>query len=294
MWAGGASKAWASAGEARFKIEEVAGHRPIAVAVMNGVPLKMMVHSNAALFLQVGHGLASRIGVENMHHHGQYGIAAVGRLSNLGRDEGTIKSLKVGSSNMENVPASVFETPTAATYGMLGLGWINRSRLVIDYRNNKLFIEPTPQTITTLKQELVKEGYAAIPMQETLGKPFTVDVTIGEATRAMVVSTVAELIIDSAFAEAAHVGAGDKVGTFGGPKGATGGVYSTAAPVELRIGSWRSGPTANGTLEDTYTYSGETRPVDPRQALGGALGGDFMIKHRAVIDFGNDLLYLKK
>lgn len=35
------------------------------------------------------------------------------------------------------------------------------------------------------------------------------------------------------------------------------------------------------------------KPTDPAAALDGALGADFLIAHRAVIDFGNSTLYLR-
>lgn len=116
--------------------------------------------------------------------------------------------MTVGTSINRDVPASVFETPSAATYGMLGLQWIWRNRLVIDYRTQRLHMLPAAKDVASLAAGLLRHGYAALPMTSGAGGRFMVSATIGGVTRAMAVSTVADTILDTEFAKSAGVATG--------------------------------------------------------------------------------------
>jgi hypothetical protein len=278
-----------------FTMEEISGLRPVVGVRLNGHPFRMMVHSNASFFAQFGHKTAALVKVREMKRFGEYGIVATGRLSKLGRDEAVIDLLEVGAHADRNAPVSIFETPASDTIGMLGLKWITANRAIIDFPDKRLTLKPAPDAAAKMKSRLRESGFIDLPMQIDPSRgDFQVSVTLGKATRKMTVSTVAGISIDTAFARDAGVALGEEAGTFGGPTGSQGTRYRTRDPITIKIGNWTSQPSDKATVLDEYVYSSRPRPTDSTQAIGGALGADFLIAHDAVVDFGNKLLFVKK
>jgi hypothetical protein len=285
-------KAGASSATVPLTIKTVSGHRPFIEIRLNGHSYSMMVHSNARFYMEISHAMAEQVGVKNVRHAGAFGIEAAGKVSPLGRDEATVDRLNIGSGELRDVPVSVFETPTP-TIGMLGLDWIRANRIVVDYAQREVRVNPTPEQTSRMRTALLSRGYVAVPMHiSSEGGYYMVDVHLGSATRSMVVSTVAELFIDTDFAKVAGVEQGKVSGQYGGPKGATGNSYHTAKPVRISIGDWQSAPIKNAAIEDIYAYENEQRPAD--DASGGMLGADVLLAAGSVVDFGNRTLYLKK
>lgn len=287
-----AGRANANASVIPFQVREISGKRPVVHVQLNGHGFDMVVHANAAFFMQINHAEAKTVRVEGAQHAGSFGIEAPGKVSTLGLDRARLGLLKIGDKQYRDVPVSVFETPGKQP-GMLGLDWIRASRAVVDFGKSQLVLDPSTTQIVALRQHLLSNGYVAIPIREEPGTgKYEVDVSIGDATRRMMISTVAALNIDEDFARAGGVKSGKVIGRNAGPKGATENAYSTAQPVTLRIGQWTSDPINNAVVEDVYTYASKERPLENPE--GGLLGADFMIAYRAVIDFGGSVLYLKK
>jgi hypothetical protein len=285
-------KAGASSATVPLTIKTVSGHRPFIEIRLNGHSYSMMVHSSASFYMEISHVMAQQAGVKNVRHVGSYGIEALGKVSRLGRDEATVDRLNIGSLELRDVPVSVFETMTP-TIGMLGIDWIRANRVVVDYAKREVRMNPTPEQTAQMRTALLSKGYVAVPMRMSPGGDrYVVDVRLGSATRRMVVSTVAELIIDTDFAKAAGVEQGEVVSQYGGPSGATGNAYATSHPVQIGIGDWQSAPVDNAEIEDIYAYLNEQRPA--RDLSGGMLGADVLLAARSVVDFGNRTLYLKK
>jgi predicted aspartyl protease len=289
-----AAKAWAAdADHVDFKIVVDSGHRPVITALVNGKPFQLVVHSNAGLFLQINHADATRVGAHDLKHQGAFGIVAAGKVSDLGRDDGIVDRLQVGSTQSQTIPVAVFETPGDITQGMLGLGWLTQNHAVVDYADNRIELPSAPSYSQTLHDRLIKGGYTALPMvRNAADGRYRVTVKINGVAAPMVVSTVAQLILDTQYAARAGVKQGKEDGLDGGPTGTTGTDYLAAEPVTFRIGPWSSLPLTP-MIQDTYNYRAKPRPAAPEDAEGGYLGADFMMETKAVIDFGGSTLYLR-
>lgn len=288
-----APTAAASPARIAFTVQENSGNRPTLDVQLGDIPYRMMVHANASFYLQINHATAQRAGVAMQRHGGAYGIEHSGKVSALGRDEGTLSKLGIGQARWHDVPASIFETP-GGEVGMLGLQWITASRVVVDFGNNSLLIAPPPALAAGIGESLLRKGYIAIPMRrDPASGRYKVPVTLGGAKREMIVSMVAGLIVDSAFADVSGLRQGAVVDEAGGPNGAVQRTYAFGGPVRLQIGRWQSLADEPGTIYDTYAYERTQRPHNPTFADGGALGADFLIAHRAVVDFGDSMLYLQ-
>lgn len=280
----------ASAGDAilPFTVQHISGSRPILIVAVNGHEYPAIVHSNAGLFLQINHAQAAAVGVKNLTHKDAYGIEAPGKVSAKGRDTGIAERVAVGGVEDRDVPVDVFEKPADVT--MLGLGWITAHGIIVDFPHGKIIVPGGAETPKRLAAELTASGYSAHAMRrDPADGRYLVAAEINGEKADMIVSTVVDATIDSAFAARAGVHNGRVAGSYGGPSGATGQDYESAEPVTVVIDRWRSRPLKL-TIEDTYAYMTQARPADAR---GGILGADFLIAHRAVIDFGTMTLYLR-
>lgn len=275
-----------------FTIDEIFGARPVIDAVINGRPYRLVIHANAGSYLQINHAEAEKVGARNLHHQGTYGISAPGQLSPLGRDDGVVDQLKIGDWSTPTAPVAVFEVPAGGSQGMLGLPFLYENKVVVDFARRVLML-PKDGSTASITSEMAARGYRAHPMhRDATDGRYLLMVTINGITAPMVVSTVATINLDTAFAERADVQTGKAIGTYGGPSGATGTIYRSENPIKFQINHWTSRPMIVA-IEDSYAYSNAQRPADATSARGGALGADFMIQNGAVIDFGNSVLYLK-
>ncbi len=276
-----------------FEIKQIDGKRPVIAVKVNGHPFHMVIHSNAGFFMQIHHALAGKVGVANARHVGAFGIESKGRLSSLGRDEARVEKLSIGSATFTDLPVSVFETPGDQDSGMLGLDWIRSNRVIMNYANSTVTANPTSAAVAATRTALLARGYVAIPMERDAStKRYFVHARIGAALKRMDVSTVAETILDTDFAKEAGIETGRVIGTYGGPQGATGQVYATGKAITITLGEWRSGPIDDAIVQDAYAYASQKRPASG--AIGGQLAADVMIANGAVIDFGNQTLYLRR
>lgn len=278
--------------EIPFQFEEDSGTRPVVPASLNGVERLLHVHSNAGFYVQMGHDDAASAGVAQLKYAGEYGIVDAGQLSSRGRAEGVLPRLAIGDTTWPDVPASVFETYGGVPRGMLGVKWIESNRLVMDFSNKTLRLEPQHSESTESPEGGFSppSGYEAIPMHRNLDTGrYTVDATVQGVTRSMIVSTVAHLILDTEFAQAAEIKHGPAAGQSGGPTGAVLSHYFANDPVRITLGKWSSLPMV-AKVHDIYGYMGQERPTNG--AGGGMLGADFLIAARAIVDFGQRYLYL--
>lgn len=278
-----------------FKLVEVNGYlRPIVVTFFNGQPLPMMIHSYATFSVQLRHDLAARFGVRDVKRvSGSYGIERPGSVSSLAPARGVIDRVTVGRSVDSNVPVSIFEVPQR-TYGMLGVGWIRRNRVIVDYGSGKVTVSATPAHSVSLAIQLSRRGYQAIPMRfdSKLGI-FCVDATISRVTRPMVVATASSTDIDPLFARQAGVSKGSQFSIGSGPTGAQTPRYRLGAPITIKLARWTSPPIRQAEIVDNYAYGGEQRPQHPTDIIGGTLGSPFLMEAEAIVDFGSSTLYLK-
>lgn len=277
-----------------FTLLETGGSpRPIVLANINGHSIPMMIHSNAGFFAQLRHEDAANFGVSMVGGHKQYGIDQIGHVSTLGLDHGVAASLSVGGSIDHDAPINVFEIPQS-NLGMLGIGWINQNRVIVDYRQKIAMIAPSTDQVRALENELKRSGYVALPMSyDDQHKRYMVEATISHVTRPMNVATATTLVIDSSFADSAAVKRGDEKEPGYGPTGTRVANYALGEPVRVQIDGWTSPPLSKGDIMDTYGYIADPRPDDPSKANGGILGGDFLTMTQAVVDFGTRTLFVR-
>ena len=277
-----------------FTIETSGGHpRPVVVAHFNGHSMRMMIHSNASSFSQLRHSQAAAFGVLLTGDHENYGIDRPGHVSDQGLDHGAVASLKVGKSEDTDAPISVFEVPQN-DLGMLGIGWINQNRVILDYRRKQALIAPTIEQAQKIGSELRKAGYVALPMTyDEKQLRYVVSATINGVTRSMTIATASSFEIDIAFAEAAGVKHGADQGHGSGPTGTHIAEYRLGTLVRVHINGWTSPEILVGDVSDTYGYDAQRRPASPAEANGGSLGGDFLQKTDAVVDFGTRTLFVR-
>jgi len=158
---------------------------------------------------------------------------------------------------------------------MLGIGWINQNRVILDYRRKQATIAPTPEQVQAIGSELRKAGYVAIPMTfDEHYHHYVVRATINGVTRSMTVGTASPFLVDTAFADAAGVKRGPGEGEGGGPTGTKVGTYPLSAPVRVIVAGWTSPEISVGIILDLYGYGARQRPADPADATDGYLGGD--------------------
>jgi hypothetical protein len=218
-----------------FKIEQISGSRPVVGIVVNGHPYQAFIHANAGLYLQINHAQAKTVRVKGMAHKDSFGIEAPGKVSALGRDTGVVERLQLGTVVDHDVPVSVFEKP--ADLCMLGLAWIRAHALILDFPHHQAVIPASAETAGALRARLLAEGYSAHPMtRDKRDGRYLVTVTVGNTSALMVVSSVADVTLDTEFARRAGVAHGPASGHYGGPSGATGNVYETRDQVVFSIG----------------------------------------------------------
>jgi len=269
------------------------GNRPDIKALINGVPVALQLHSNASFYMQISHKLADTAKIADRHHVGSYGIVKGGEVSSLGRDSAFINEFTIDGHVFNQVPASIFETPSPYDQGMLGLRWLTAKRAIIDYQKKVVVLNPA-KAGTAIHDQLLQENYIAFPMKrDSADGRYLVSVKVNNIVEPMVVNTVADNVFDTDFAKRSSIEYKDNGETYGGPTGTQGKVYVNTKPVAIKIADVPF-ELPNADIEDTYAYQGKSRPTEVSAIRGGMLGCDFLLAHGAVVDFGNGILYLKK
>ncbi|MGN0195612.1 MAG: hypothetical protein ACI4AE_04060 [Candidatus Cryptobacteroides sp.] len=268
---------------------DIAGPRPVINYSINGREASSMIHSNASMYIQLSTDNAEYFGVRDMVETGYFGITEPGKTSMSYR--GVIDEIVMGGLTYSDVTVSVFNKypADAKGFGMLGLPWITENRIVLNYGDRTVTIQPDGKQVDSIVKKLKKDGYVEVPMTNEDGM-YYVEAAINGVTGRFSVNTVSRLSVDSLFAERAGIARGEVAGTFGGPGGKTGYIYEINDGLDIAIGCVRI--RTAGYIEDKYAYSGSTRPEKPEDNIGGALSGDFLIENNAVVDFGNCKLYL--
>jgi len=274
-----------------IQFRQDSGTRPFIPALMNGKPFLMMVHANAKLYVMTTHANANSIGLADLGKSSNYGITSSGHVSNLGRTKAKLASLQVGDSTSSNVALSVFEIPqTPETNGMLGIDWLRDQRVIVDYDAYRVGVPASLQASKVEDDRLLARGYVAHHMTwDPTVNGFYVLCQIDGVTTRMGVSTVAETVVDSVFAQAAGMKLGAIVAQNGGPKGALVDSFLFKRQVAIDLDGQKTA-AAQPLSWDLSAYSSEQRPTGPHD--DGYLGADFMLANQAVIDFGTETLFL--
>lgn len=275
-----------------FVLRQVSGTRPFVKAKLNGVPLLMMVHSNADFYVMTTHSNAALAGLRNLKSRSHYGIVTHGKVSELGRAEAQLASLRVGPTENRDVALAVFETPQKPVMqGMLGVQWLRANRVVVDYARKTLGFPQTEADASDIDAELRGQGYVAHPMTyHPDRRNYTVQGLVAGLDVPIQVSTVAENVIGLPIAQRLGLAMKQQKGEAGGPAGSVQATYSSPNSVPLCLGG-RSWSVDGAVIYDQSVYAGKPGAASDVPA-SVTLGADFMLKYRAVIDYASDTLYV--
>jgi len=113
------------------------------------------------------------------------------------------------------VPVEIFETPTPEMDGMLGIRWLRRQCVIVDYDSYRVGI---PRTIHDSEKEdegLISLGFQKLKMTwDTREERYFVTGTINGVPGRFPVSTVSHDFLDPAFAKHAGVNLGMRTAGF--------------------------------------------------------------------------------
>jgi hypothetical protein len=250
---------------------QVSGLRPFVTAEVDGLPVSLMVHSNAGFRAMVTHDVAARAGLDLASvEQPRYGIEAVGRLGSRGRTT-AVADLRVGDDLAAGVEIAVFDVPQDEPVdGMLGIGWLRERAVVVDLGAGRLRFGGDAVAGTAMAWD---DGWQA----------YVVDTRVGGSPARFVVSTVAGVVVDPAAAARLGLGLGDVVDEDGGPTGTVVQVRPVETPWSVDLdGHARAVPEAMSW--DLYAYADRPRPASG--GIDGFLGCELLVRERAVVDFG--------
>jgi hypothetical protein len=258
-----------------LRFVEDSGPRGVLDATVDGVTVPMLVHANAGFTVMLTHDALRRVNGTSVAKESDYGLGHDLRLSELGRGTTTLASLEVGGFQMTDVACSVFQLPTVNWDGMLGVGWLAAARPVVDFGSRTLSVPSAAQ-----RRALDSEPVRFELRRDVASGRYVADLTVEGTLATVVVSTVAETILDLEFAQRSEIELTAALGAEHGPGGAVVPVRHTAHPVTFAgIGS------VVAQVDDTYAYSDRDRPSVVDQ-IAGYLGADLLLAAGALLDFG--------
>lgn len=256
---------------------EVSGLRPFVAAEVAGLPVSLMVHSNASFAAMVTHDVARRAGLRLAPvERPDYGIVRVGSLGGRGRTTATTR-LRVGE-DVAAVEIAVFDVPQDEPVdGMLGVGWLRERGAVVDLGEGRLRFASASPAGCALAWD---EDWSA----------YVVEARVAGQPARFVVSTVAGLVVDARAVERLGLTAGPVVETDGGPTGTVVEVRSLETDWVIELdGREREVPRASSW--DLDAYADRAAPSSGR--VDGFLGCELLVQERAVVDFGRGTLWLR-
>jgi hypothetical protein len=256
---------------------QVSGLRPFVTAEVSGLPVSLMVHSNAGFRAMVTHDVATRAGLEPAPvERTDYGIDAVGRLGSRGRTT-AVANLRVGDDVAGDVEIAVFDVPQdEPVEGMLGIGWLRERGVVVDLGRGRLTFDGPPMGGTSLVWDDEWQAYVVVTT------------VAGEPAR-FVVSTVAGVVVDALSAPRLGLAVGPVVDSDGGPTGTVVEVRPIEPAWTLDL-EGRARPVVGAVSWDVYAYADRPRP--PEGTIDGFLGCELLVQEGAVVDFGRGTLVL--
>lgn len=256
----------------RFVVDS--GPRGIVDALVDGNSVPMLVHANAGFTVMLTHDALRRVTGRTVEKESEFGLGHDLRVSPRGRGSTELGTLDVAGARLTNVPCAVFDLPTTNWEGMLGVGWLDAVRPVVDFGSRVL----------SLAQPAAGDDASTVSfaLDETLGR-YVVDLLVDDEPATFVVSTVAGTTLDLGFARSRGIQLAEPEDEEHGPTGAVVPVRRTLRPVSL---AEPSGPIVETTPQvyDTYAYRGEERPPG-NAGIAGYLGADALLDAAAILDF---------
>ncbi|HYQ89848.1 MAG TPA: hypothetical protein VEU09_09520 [Candidatus Binatia bacterium] len=266
---------------------DFAGHRYVVTADLGlGAPVRLMVHGNARMFLQLTHKIGERLNRGPVKRLEAYGY------SSKGRGAIDVPMMRVGSRRfppLRRVPVFDFTADGSGPFqGMVGVPFLVGERAAVDFSRDVLILG-VPLSAPP-NQELLALGYK--------GAPFMIDVSNRVRMKAYFPSldsavTITPSTVSNALTLHHALFAGrvpqrpDTTGTDHSPSGTSPKVFlSDAVAFEIAGVRFMSPASLENFAEYANTPESELRSV-------GLLGFDWMKEHAAILDYANHYLYFK-
>jgi hypothetical protein len=289
----GASAAQAATSYVPIIFRQTSGTRPFVKAMLNGKPLLMMVHANAALYLMTTHANAASVGIGDLAKDADYGITSPGHVSPLGLSKTVLKSLLVAGPTAHDVPLQVFEVPQDPPMdGMLGIDWLRDQKVIVDYDSGRLGIPDTVADARAEDAKLVAKGYVSHKMiWDPSVDRYKINGSFGGVPVTFTISTVSHNAVDKNLADHLGFDLGPVVDEEGGPQGALVPAYIVKRPLPATV----DGQAVAAMQPWSYDIAGYASEK-PHAVISVTfvLGADFMLANNAVIDFATETLLLPR
>jgi hypothetical protein len=189
-----------------------------------------------------------------------------------------VTSVRVGDDVANDVEIAVFDVPQEEPVeGMLGVGWLQERRVVVDLGAGRLRFAGPPSPGIDLDWDQDWRAYV-------------VATTVGGRPARFVVSTVADVVVDALSADRLGLTLGPVVDSDGGPTGTVVDVRPVATSWSVEL-EGRSRPVVDAVSWDIYAYADRLRP--PAGRIDGFLGCELLVQESAVVDFGRGTLSLR-
>jgi predicted aspartyl protease len=275
-----------------IQFRQDSGTRPFIPVLINGKPFLLMVHSNASSYIMTTHANAATAGMTNLGKDASYGISSPGHVSDMGIAHTKLASLRISQTEVKDVPLEVHEIPqTPPTDGMLRIQWLRDQRILVDYDASRLGIPATPAEGEAEDRRLIAQGWTAHTMTwDPNAHRYYVQGKIDGHDAHMLISTIANIVVDSVWAKDNGEPLGARIDEGAGPQGSHVDEYAFKYVVSLSIQGEEMAPVWPEAL-DFYGYSSTPRPIGLHEDC--YLGADFMLMNSAVIDFGTGVLFVK-
>ncbi len=216
---------------------------------------------------------------------------------------GYARDFHIGNANLGSLPMVIVPQrylydpkllydpkPDTQYDGYLGEDILRRFNAVVDVGRLVLYLNTDPKRKTDPGRALVAAGWTRIPMTASHGD-FSVECTLGRKRFRVFVDTGSPFtVLDERVVRASQIPVADLP--------MKGGVVATRSREmqlimtdSLTIGSY----TATGVhlVSEAGLQSSMSMSPDAAVPLGGLLGGDILARNNAMIDIGNQALYLK-
>nr|WP_321354870.1 hypothetical protein [uncultured Draconibacterium sp.] len=249
----------------------------------------MMVHGNAGFYMMLTHDVAEQLNNgEPLTKIDDYGY------SERGRGRINVAAFSIGEhvfNGIENIP--VFDWPEEegkAAQGMLGVDWLQKEKVKIDFVNEQLEIgvAKTDKPDSKLLENEYKYTRFEISDSEVFMQVYfdvlqkEIPITIGTVASdySLDVLTFKNVLALNATNTRDH-----------SPDNTTPDVYKNTTPIAYSIaGVTFEIPAQRAEFSDFAEYGNTTHDALPSF---GIFGRDWMKNHQAVIDYANLILYFK-
>lgn len=263
------------------------GNRYVAEADLGlGKPVPLMIHGNARMFLMVTHPIGERLIGGPVAKVEDYGYSAKGK--------GVIRVplLRFGNrriSDLRDVPVFDYVAEgQGPAQGMLGVPFLTAERAAIDFSRDLMILGVDVSGAPS--KRCLAEGYRHVPMTQDANGRMIIQAFFPALGRSIPItpSTVSSALTLHRPPFAGRVPMARDTTEFDYSPSRTQPELFHSDGIAFEIAGAKL--SAPASLEDFAEYA---NVPEPQLGSLGLLGFDWMKEHRAIIDYGNRILYFK-